>query len=67
MNGGGLFETGAGSSSPKHVQQLLGKGHLRWDSLASSSRFRRPQPARAEPYSGLQTGTPPESGWSSVR
>lgn len=33
MNGGGLFETGAGGSAPKHVQQFLGEGHLRWDSL----------------------------------
>ena len=33
MNGGGLFETGAGGSAPKHVQQLVEKGHLRWDSL----------------------------------
>jgi isocitrate dehydrogenase len=33
MNGGGLFETGAGGSAPKHVQQLLEQGHLRWDSL----------------------------------
>lgn len=33
MNGGGLFETGAGGSAPKHVQQLIKKGHLRWDSL----------------------------------
>ncbi|WP_022852096.1 NADP-dependent isocitrate dehydrogenase [Limisalsivibrio acetivorans] len=33
MNGGGLFETGAGGSAPKHVQQLLREGHLRWDSL----------------------------------
>lgn len=33
MNGGGLFETGAGGSAPKHVQQLVGEGHLRWDSL----------------------------------
>ena len=33
MNGGGLFETGAGGSAPKHVQQLLSEGHLRWDSL----------------------------------
>ena len=33
MNGGGLFETGAGGSAPKHVQQLLKEGHLRWDSL----------------------------------
>lgn len=33
MNGGGLFETGAGGSAPKHVQQLVKEGHLRWDSL----------------------------------
>ena len=33
MNGGGLFETGAGGSAPKHVQQLLEENHLRWDSL----------------------------------
>jgi isocitrate dehydrogenase len=33
MNGGGLFETGAGGSAPKHVQQFVSEGHLRWDSL----------------------------------
>ncbi|GGA21976.1 NADP-dependent isocitrate dehydrogenase [Neptunicoccus cionae] len=33
MNGGGLFETGAGGSAPKHVQQLMEENHLRWDSL----------------------------------
>ncbi len=33
MNGGGLFETGAGGSAPKHVEQFLREGHLRWDSL----------------------------------
>ena len=33
MNGGGLFETGAGGSAPKHVQQLVEQNHLRWDSL----------------------------------
>ena len=33
MNGGGLFETGAGGSAPKHVQQFVDEGHLRWDSL----------------------------------
>jgi isocitrate dehydrogenase len=33
LEGGGLFETGAGGSAPKHVQQLLKEGHLRWDSL----------------------------------
>jgi isocitrate dehydrogenase len=33
MNGGGMFETGAGGSAPKHVQQFVSEGHLRWDSL----------------------------------
>ena len=33
LNGGGLFETGAGGSAPKHVQQFQKEGHLRWDSL----------------------------------
>ena len=33
MNGGGLYETGAGGSAPKHVQQLVEENHLRWDSL----------------------------------
>ncbi|MFT5446581.1 MAG: isocitrate dehydrogenase [Gammaproteobacteria bacterium] len=33
MNGGGMFETGAGGSAPKHVQQMMEEGHLRWDSL----------------------------------
>ncbi len=33
MNGGGLFETGAGGSAPKHAEQLIREGHLRWDSL----------------------------------
>jgi isocitrate dehydrogenase len=33
MNGGGLFETGAGGSAPKHVQQFVTENHLRWDSL----------------------------------
>ena len=33
MNGGGLFETGAGGSAPKHVEQFVSENHLRWDSL----------------------------------
>jgi isocitrate dehydrogenase len=37
MNGGGLFETGAGGSAPKHVQQFMKEGHLRWDSLGEYS------------------------------
>ena len=35
MNGGGLFETGAGGSAPKHVQQFVEENHLRWDSLVN--------------------------------
>jgi isocitrate dehydrogenase len=55
MHGGGLFETGAGGSAPKHVQQLVKEDYLRWDSLGeflawpsrSSSSARRPTtPAR---------------------
>ena len=37
MKGGGLFETGAGGSAPKHVQQMIKEGHLRWDSLGEFS------------------------------
>ena len=37
LQGGGLFETGAGGSAPKHVEQFLGEGHLRWDSLGEYS------------------------------
>jgi len=33
MNGGGLFETGAGGSAPKHIEQFIHEGYLRWDSL----------------------------------
>ena len=36
MAGGGMYETGAGGSAPKHVQQLVEENHLRWDSLGSS-------------------------------
>ena len=39
MNGGGLFETGAGGSAPKHVQQFVEGGHLRWDSLGEFLAF----------------------------
>ena len=38
LNGGGLFETGAGGSAPKHVQQFVKEGHLRWDSLGACIR-----------------------------
>src|SRR5215211_3470219 len=37
LNGGGLFETGAGGSAPKHVQQFVKEGYLRWDSLGEFS------------------------------
>ncbi|MBF0439078.1 MAG: NADP-dependent isocitrate dehydrogenase, partial [Magnetococcales bacterium] len=37
MQGGGLFETGAGGSAPKHVEQFMQEGHLRWDSLGEFS------------------------------
>jgi len=39
LGGGGLFETGAGGSAPKHVQQFLKEGYLRWDSLGEFSAF----------------------------
>ncbi|MCP4757660.1 MAG: NADP-dependent isocitrate dehydrogenase [Proteobacteria bacterium] len=39
MKGGGLFETGAGGSAPKHVQQFVEEGHLRWDSLGEFLAF----------------------------
>lgn len=45
LKGGGLFETGAGGSAPKHVQQFMEEGHIRWDStgeflaLAESIEF----------------------------
>jgi isocitrate dehydrogenase len=39
LGGGGLFETGAGGSAPKHVQQFVKEGYLRWDSLGEFSAF----------------------------
>ncbi|MBF0358511.1 MAG: NADP-dependent isocitrate dehydrogenase [Magnetococcales bacterium] len=39
MQGGGMFETGAGGSAPKHVQQMVEEGHLRWDSLGEFAAF----------------------------
>src|SRR5699024_10536016 len=50
MAGGGLFETGAGGSAPKHVQQLLAENHLRWDSLGEFL-------ALAESFQHLATST----------
>ena len=46
MNGGGLFETGAGGSAPKHVQQLVQENYLRWDSLGRVPRAGRELPPR---------------------
>ena len=52
LAGGGLFETGAGGSAPKHVQQFQKEGYLRWDSLGEFSALRRlarahrPRPSR---------------------
>ncbi|KGN36415.1 NADP-dependent isocitrate dehydrogenase [Knoellia subterranea] len=50
MNGGGLFETGAGGSAPKHVQQLIEENYLRWDSLGEFM-------ALAESFRHLATST----------
>ncbi|UFU02294.1 NADP-dependent isocitrate dehydrogenase [Ruania suaedae] len=50
INGGGLFETGAGGSAPKHVQQLVAENHLRWDSLGEFL-------ALAESFEHLGTST----------
>ena len=62
MNGGGLFETGAGGSAPKHVQQLVKENYLRWDSLgeffalaASLRAPRRLRPTTPAPRSSADT------------
>jgi isocitrate dehydrogenase len=49
INGGGLFETGAGGSAPKHVQQLVKENHLRWDSLGEFVPRSWPTPSTAPP------------------
>lgn len=49
MNGGGLFETGAGGSAPKHVQQFTEENFLRWDSLGEFLRSRLPSSTSASP------------------
>jgi len=51
MSGGGLFETGAGGSAPKHVQQFVKEGHLRWDSLGEFLAL-----AASLEHLGLSTG-----------
>ena len=69
MNGGGLFETGAGGSAPKHVQQFLEENYLRWDSLgeffalAPSSTLPRPSAMR-RPRCWPRPSTPPPASSS---
>ena len=59
MQGGGLFETGAGGSAPKHVQQLMEQNHLRWDSWASSVPS-----ARASSSWAMPRATPRQRCWA---
>ena len=54
MNGGGLFETGAGGSAPKHVQQLVEENYLRWDSLGEFSPW--PSPSGTRPTRATRAG-----------
>ena len=58
MNGGGLFETGAGGSAPKHVQQLVEENHLRWDSMgefcALGYSLNFPADSQCTPKAGVQ-------------
>ena len=65
MGGGGLFETGAGGSAPKHVQQFSEENHLRWDSLgripgtggfARTPVRKKRQPTRQDPCRGSRQG-----------
>mgnify|MGYP002714609541 CR=1 FL=1 len=61
MNGGGLFETGAGGSAPKHVQQILEENHLRWDSLgeflALAESFRHEKQTNGNEKAGVLAAT----------
>ena len=56
MNGGGLSETGAGGSAPKHVQQFEAENHLRWDSLESFSPPAASLDHLGERYDNQQAG-----------
>jgi len=56
LGGGGLFETGAGGSAPKHVQQFVSEGHLRWDSLGEYCAL-VPSLEQAAAYSGSAKAT----------
>ena len=71
MNGGGLFETGAGGSAPKHVQQFVEENYLRWDSLgeffalaASLRAHQRNLQALRRPRSSPTPSTPPPASSS---
>jgi isocitrate dehydrogenase len=72
MNGGGLFETGAGGSAPKHVQQFLEENYLRWDSLGeffalAPSFEHSPTPsASPKPRSSPTRSTPPPASSSKM-
>ena len=57
MNGGGLFETGAGGSAPKHVQQFVKEGHLRWDSLGEFMALVASLEHLAEKHNSVQIKT----------
>ncbi len=56
MNGGGLFETGAGGSAPKHVQQFVKENHLRWDSLGEFLALATSFDFLAEKYNNIKAG-----------
>ena len=56
MNGGGLFETGAGGSAPKHVQQFIKENHLRWDSLGEFLALATALDFLAEKYKNIKAG-----------
>jgi isocitrate dehydrogenase len=56
MNGGGLFETGAGGSAPKHVQQLQKENHLRWDSLGEFLALAQSYDYLAEAFRNRKAG-----------
>ena len=77
INGGGLFETGAGGSAPKHVQQLVKENYLRWDSLgeflalwrsaSSTSRSPPATPARRSSRTPSTARPAPSSSRTSRR
>jgi isocitrate dehydrogenase len=73
MAGGGMYETGAGGSAPKHVQQLVEENHLRWDSLgeflalAVSWKTSASRPAAARPRCWPRPWTPPPAScWTTA-